>query len=116
MIYRIASREDWQRAEATGQFASADLALEGFIHASELHQVLRTAARYYSEQTGLLLLEIDDTILGEKVKREDITGRGEKFPHVYGAIPLLAVVRWFEFVESAGGFALPECLERRARS
>lgn len=107
-IYRITENAFWQSAQGAGEFASADLANEGFIHASERHQVLRTAARYYAGKTDLVLLEIDETALGDKVVREDSTGRGEKFPHVYGPIPLRAVVRVAPLVETAGGFRFPE--------
>jgi uncharacterized protein (DUF952 family) len=106
-IYRITENAFWQSAQQTGAFASPDLAAEGFIHASERHQVLRTAARYYAGQTDLILLEIDDAALGDTVKREDSTGRGEQFPHVYGTIPLHAVVRAAPFVETAAGFTWP---------
>jgi uncharacterized protein (DUF952 family) len=107
MIYRITDNLSWQDAQRIGQFASADLSCEGFIHASERHQVLRTAARYYSGIADLLLLEIDEAALGDTVKREDSIGRGEQFPHVYAAIPLAAVKRVAPLVETAAGFQLP---------
>lgn len=111
MIYRIADEEDWRLARQTGQFVSADLAAEGFIHASELQQVLRTAEKYCSGKTGLALLEIDDSILGEKVVREDLAGSGLRFPHIYAPVPLHAIVRHFDFPENAGGgFSLPPAL------
>ena len=108
MFYRIATCDDWLRALATGQFASADLAAEGFIHGSELHQVIRTADKYYRGQTGLVLLEIDEELLDRPVVREDLSGNGIKFPHSYAPIPLRAVARHFRFAERAtGGFELP---------
>ena len=108
MIYRIAERSDWLQTRQSGCFASADLAAEGFIHASELHQVLRTANKYYRGKAGLVLLEIDDTLLGVNVVREDLTGSGICFPHVYVPIPIRAIVRHVDFSEVAGGgFSLP---------
>jgi uncharacterized protein (DUF952 family) len=107
MIYRITDNLSWQAAQRSGQFASADLSREGFIHASERHQVLRTAARYYAGCTDLLLLEVDEAVLGDTVKRDDSAGRGEQFPHVYAAIPLAAVKRVAPLVETAAGFQLP---------
>ena len=59
MLYRVADPADWQQAQQTGFFASADLAAEGFIHSSELHQVLETARRYYAGRTALVWLEWD---------------------------------------------------------
>lgn len=96
MIYRIAEAVDWERAQREGVFASADLAAEGFIHCSERDQVARTAKKYYAGKTRLLLLEIDDSVLGAALVRENLTGSGE-FPHVYGSIPLRAIVRHCDF-------------------
>jgi uncharacterized protein (DUF952 family) len=107
MIYRIAEENDWKRAQQLGEFASADLALEGFIHCSEQHQILRTAAKYYAGKKLLVLLEIDETKIINNLRREDSTGRGEKFPHIYAPIPLTAIKRHFDFVEADGVFVLP---------
>ncbi len=96
MIYRIAEAVDWERAQHEGAFASADLAAEGFIHCSERHQVARTAKKYYAGKTRLLLLEIDDSALGAALVRENLTGSGD-FPHIYGPIPLSAIVRHSDF-------------------
>jgi uncharacterized protein (DUF952 family) len=108
MIYRISGKHDWESALSTGNFASADLAVEGFIHCSARHQILRTANKYYRGETELVLLEIDELQLGSSVKFEDIGGAGDKFPHVYSAILVSAITRQFSLVESVDGFALPE--------
>lgn len=102
MIYRIAEPADWIRAQREGIFASDDLADEGFIHCSEQHQVARTARKYYAGNTALVLLEIDDIVLGAALVREDLTGSGV-FPHVYEPIPLSAIVRHFDFTVADDG-------------
>lgn len=107
MIYRIAEASDWTRAQLTGEFASADLKAEGFIHCSEQQQILRTAAKYYAGKKLLVLLEIDETKIIDHLKREDSTGRGELFPHIYAPIPLAAITRHVEFMEVDGVFVLP---------
>ena len=61
MIYRIAETRDWEAAQASGYFASPDLAAEGFIHCCTAQQVAAVANRYYQGQEGLVLLEIDET-------------------------------------------------------
>ena len=96
MIYRISEQDDWLRAQRDGVFASADLIEEGFIHCSEPHQVARTAQKYYVGKSTLALLEIDEGLLGNTLRRENLTGSGV-FPHVYGPIPLRAIVRHFDF-------------------
>jgi uncharacterized protein (DUF952 family) len=107
MIYRIAEADDWAQAQQTGEFVSTDLAHEGFIHCSEQHQILRTAQKYYAGKTRLILLEIDEAEIATYIKREDLTGRGEMFPHVYGPIPVRAISRYFNFIETATGFVMP---------
>jgi uncharacterized protein (DUF952 family) len=91
MIYRIAESTDWAAAQSSGRFASADLAAEGFIHFAERWQVQGVTERYYTGRSGLMLLAVDDTKLEVPVKRENTSGGGELFPHVYGPVPLPAV-------------------------
>ncbi len=105
MIYRLAEPHDWSAAQRQGFFASPDLAAEGFIHFSERHQVEGVARRYYSGRAGLILLVVDETRLGPAapLKRENTTGGTELFPHVYGAVPLDAVVQSAPFLQNADG-------------
>lgn len=96
MIYRIADLADWEAAQRTGFFASADLMAEGFIHASELYQVLATANRYYAGRADIVLLELDEAELwmaAVPVQREYAEARDDYFPHVFAPVPLAAVVR-----------------------
>ena len=102
MIYRIAEPADWASAQRKGEFASADLADEGFIHCSEQHQVARTTRKYYAGKKSLVLLEIDEILLGAALVREDLAGSGV-FPHVYEPIPLSAIVRHFDFAVADDG-------------
>jgi uncharacterized protein (DUF952 family) len=106
MLYRIAEPVDWQQAQKTGFFASADLAAEGFIHSSERTQILETARRYYAGRTDLVLLEWDEdalTAAGVRVEREWVEARQEYFAHVFGSVPLAAVRRWWPFALAADG-------------
>ncbi|MCC2546666.1 DUF952 domain-containing protein [Hymenobacter sp. BT175] len=116
MLYRIADLADWQTAQQTGFFASADLTTEGFIHSSERHQILATAARYYAGRTDVLLLELDESQLqqaGIRVEREWVPARNEAFAHVFSPIPLAAIRREFSFQPDTGGqFTLPDDLQR----
>lgn len=96
MIYRLAEPAEWHRAQHTGVFVSADLAAEGFIHCSERHQIGQTAQKHFAGITGLILLEISESVLGETLVRENLTGTGF-FPHIYGPIPLRAIHGYIEF-------------------
>ncbi|MET4109128.1 DUF952 domain-containing protein [Hymenobacter sp. UYP22] len=108
MLYRIAQPADWHRAQETGFFESADLAAEGFIHASELTQVLETARLYYRASLGAVLLEVDEAALeaaGIRVEREWAERRQAYFPHVFGRISLAAVRRCWPFPVADDGTA-----------
>ncbi|HEX8348577.1 MAG TPA: DUF952 domain-containing protein [Hymenobacter sp.] len=112
MLYRITPPADWQQAQQTGFFASADLITEGFIHSSALSQVTATANLYYAGQTDLLVLEIDEAPLqaaGIKVVQEWAAERGQAFPHIFGSIPVAAITRALHLTLDANGqFSLPE--------
>ena len=108
MIYRIADPSDWEAAQTSGYFASADLTAEGFIHCCTAQQIAAVANRYYHGREALLLLEIDETKVRVPLQWEDLTRAGESFPHVYGRIPLAAVTRCIELQPGVDGrFASP---------
>lgn len=103
MIYRIAATEDWIKAIRDGRFESADLAAEGFIHCAERTQVQGVANRHYPDRTNLVLLAVDEEVLGVPVKRENTSGGTELFPHVYGPVPLAGVRGHALFQRDADG-------------
>ena len=95
-LYHIAFRSDWEAAKADGEYAIStrgrSLADEGFIHCSFAEQVDATAARFYADVGDAVVLRIDPDRLTSRVVVEDLDGTGERFPHVYGPIPVSAVV------------------------
>lgn len=108
MLYHIVAREAWAEASETGRLVADSLALEGFTHCSALHQVTRTATAHYRNVPGLVLLQIDPARLDAEVIWEDTGGSGEGFPHIYGSVPVSAVVATFDFnADAEGSFALP---------
>jgi len=75
----------------------------GFIHLSAAHQVGATAARFYADLPAgtLLLLVVDPQRLaaaGLAVRWEPAPASGELFPHLFGALPLQAVLLAEPFV------------------
>ncbi len=110
MIYHIARVADWQAAQQQGFYAAPSLASEGFIHCSTVTQVQGVAARFYRGMTDLLLLTIDPALLGDTVRYEapaEAPNGPERFPHVYGSIPLDAVVRVTPLLLAADGVPTP---------
>lgn len=85
-IYKIASAEEWRRAEADGVYTgSADDRRDGFIHFSTAAQVRETALRHYAGRDGLVLIAFDAAALGADLRHEQSRG-GELFPHLYGPL------------------------------
>ena len=116
MIYHITSRAAWQQAQATGEYRADSLQSEGFIHCSTLSQVLPVADNFYKGQSGLLLLELDPSLLSADLKWEPPSGGtpppgvpvGDLFPHIYGPIHVSAVVKAVDLPFSPDGtFTLP---------
>ncbi len=92
-IYHMCRREEWEAARAAGAYpgSSQDRA-DGFIHFSTAAQVVESAAKHRAGQDGLVLLAVDAERLGDALKWEPSRG-GQLFPHLYGALPLDAVIR-----------------------
>ncbi|MEQ8710939.1 MAG: DUF952 domain-containing protein [Rhodospirillales bacterium] len=93
IIYHMCRQEEWQAAQTTGQYpGSSQDAADGFIHFSTATQIVESAAKHRAGQTGLLLLSVDATRLGNALKWEPSRG-GQLFPHLYGDLPVTAVRR-----------------------
>ncbi|WLS45166.1 DUF952 domain-containing protein [Micromonospora profundi] len=92
MIYKLLPTVEWDDALASGSFTgSAVDRQDGFIHLSAADQVVETARRHFTGATGLTLLSVDEQPLGDALRWEPSRG-GQLFPHVYGPLPVTAVV------------------------
>ena len=91
-IYHMCRRRKWRNAEAFGTYggSSQDRA-DGFMHFSTADQIKESAARHRAGQDDLVLLEVDAGVLGNDLKWEPSRG-GALFPHLYGILPLAAVI------------------------
>ena len=93
MIYHVVSNTNWQEAVQQGFYEPTSLVLEGFIHTSRAEQVESVLNRYYKDQTDLLLLHIDESLLTSTLKYELAPSVNEEFPHIYGPLNVNAVVK-----------------------
>lgn len=92
LIYKIIPENLWQQAQALGRFGGAPVDVaDGFIHFSSAAQMRETAARHFAGQDNLLLLAVATAELGPGLKWEVSRG-GALFPHLYGDMPIVAVV------------------------
>ncbi|MFQ0813828.1 dihydroorotate dehydrogenase [Brucella anthropi] len=93
IIYKIAPRTLWAQAEQAGSFTGAPVDIaDGFIHFSTAKQVRETAAKHFAGQQDLLLIHVNASALGAGLKFEVSRG-GALFPHLYGELPLAAVLQ-----------------------
>jgi uncharacterized protein (DUF952 family) len=92
LIFKIVSVEQWRAAEAVGVFVGAEVdRADGYIHFSTAAQAPETAAKWFVGRGDLVLAAIDANALGPALRWEPSRG-GALFPHLYGPLPLDAVV------------------------
>ncbi len=90
-IYHLARRTPWDAAVAAGtpytrSTVDSSLEEEGFIHCSFPDQVQGVADRFYWGLNDIVLLTIDTAKLPAEVRTEN------GYPHIYGPLPVDAVV------------------------
>jgi uncharacterized protein len=113
IILHLISMAEWQAFDSTGIYEPASLEAEGFVHCTDdIATLLGVANRFYRSVAGdVLVLELDVAALGALVLWEApahidgsaATDSEPRFPHVYGPIPLAAVVGITRFVRSPAG-------------
>ena len=96
-IFHMALPDDWAAAFGTGEYrmSTRDVTLEqeGFIHCSTREQIEDTANRFYADLDQLVLLTIDPELVPSAVVWEPPAPDVDVlFPHIYGALPVPAVV------------------------
>ena len=108
IIYHITSAAETEEAGRVGEYVPKGFETDGFTHCSYARQVTGVANIVYRGQTDLVLLEIDRSKVGTEVVDENLDGGPELFPHVYGPLPMAAVVRVHQFpCREDGTFDLP---------
>jgi uncharacterized protein (DUF952 family) len=114
VILHIASRSDWRQALADGEIRTPSLATQGFVHCSDPGTVHMPANAMYAGRADLLLLVVDPALVPSPVRWEPgdpPQPGGPWFPHVYGPIPVSAVLGTHEFPPDPDGtFHLPAAI------
>ncbi|MEY3658315.1 MAG: hypothetical protein RLZZ561_1132 [Pseudomonadota bacterium] len=92
IAYKIFTAAQWAQFQADGVFAGAPVDLaDGYIHLSTADQLQGTLDKHFAGQTGLVIAEIDLGPLGDTIRWEVSRG-GALFPHIYGSLPMSAVL------------------------
>jgi uncharacterized protein (DUF952 family) len=92
LVFKIVATNVWRAAECAGVFegAAVDRA-DGYIHFSTAAQAPETAAKWFAGRDDLTLAAVDADALGPALRFEPSRG-GALFPHLYGPLPISAVV------------------------
>ncbi|OLT39026.1 glutathione S-transferase [Saccharomonospora sp. CUA-673] len=119
MILHICPEADWAAVPPDGEYTPPSLDDVGFVHCSDPGTVQFPAERVFAGRDDLLLLVVDPARLDVPVRWEPAEPPepgAPWFPHVYGPIPVSAVVGTHAFPPGPDGtFRLPEPLHEFPR-
>jgi len=110
VLVHMCSADQWKSALADGELRPDSLTSNGFVHLSTLEQVHLTANRLYTGRTDLVLLRIDPARLSSPVRWEPGVATDPAamvFPHLYGALPVTAVISVTSFRPDVNGRFAP---------
>ncbi|HZU78577.1 MAG TPA: DUF952 domain-containing protein [Acidimicrobiales bacterium] len=108
-VFHIADPGFLAEALASGSYrgSSAGLSLDdvGFVHCARPDQLAGVVERYYRDADEIVVLVVDTDRLGVPL-REEPGESGASFPHLYGPLPMSAVVRTVKLRRTGGAFDL----------
>jgi len=105
-LIHLCGSAEWDAAQAVGELRPPSLAGVGFVHLSTPQQVHLPANRLFAGRTDVVLLRLDPQRLGSPVLWEPgVPGDPQSmvFPHLYGPLPVDAVVAVATYQADAGG-------------
>jgi uncharacterized protein (DUF952 family) len=109
VLVHLCSNDQWRWALVRGEHRPESLDMSGFVHLSTPDQVHLPANRLYAGRTDLVLLRIDPARLTSPVRWEPGVATDPNamvFPHLYGALPVDAVINVTPYrPDAAGRFA-----------
>jgi uncharacterized protein (DUF952 family) len=96
-IYHLALEQEWreavERSRAYGRSTLGKSQAEvGFIHCSFADQVETVARLMYRDRGDVVLLVIESSRVDAEIRIESLDDGGVEFPHIYGELPIAAVV------------------------
>lgn len=108
IIYHITRKNEIIKILNGEEYAGDSLRTEGFIHCSNLDQVIGIANQRFKGQTGLVLLCIETDLVKPEIRYENLEGGKKLFPHIYGALNRNAISNLVYLTSGDdGNFVLP---------
>jgi uncharacterized protein (DUF952 family) len=106
-LLHITDRASWQDAVRTGEYRMSTrgvtLEQEGFIHCSLAHQLRAVAELVYAGADDLVVLMIDSEQVQADIRYEAPADGAERYPHIYGPLPVGAVTDVVRVGRDSGG-------------
>lgn len=106
-LLHLTERALWEAARASGFYAGSTrgrtLADEGFIHCSLPGQIEAVAEAVYGDHpdpSALVVLVIDGELVDAPIRYEAPEPGAERYPHLYGPLPVAAVTEVREWTGS----------------
>ena len=106
VLLHLISSYEWSSAKTEGELRPESLSSAGFIHLSTPEQVHLPANRLHRGRDDLLLLHIDSARLDAPIRWESGVATDPEsmlFPHLYGALPVSAVINVTTYQPGADG-------------
>jgi uncharacterized protein (DUF952 family) len=92
IAYKVMLASELRQMQRDGEFrGSPSDTADGYIHLSCASQVAATLDKHFSGVDDLALAAVDLSRLGDTVRWE-ASRDGQLFPHIYGLLPVEAVV------------------------
>jgi uncharacterized protein (DUF952 family) len=110
VLVHLCSLGAWSSAQASGQLWPGSLCEDGFIHLSAPEHVHLPANRLFRGRDDLVLLQIDPDRLTAPVRWEPGVATDPDsmlFPHLYGPLPVDAVISVTRYRPGPGGDFAP---------
>lgn len=106
VLMHLCPTDEWTSARTRGELRPESLSSVGFVHLSTLDQVHLPANRLYRGRNDLVLLHIDPALLDSPIRWERGVATDPNsmlFPHLYGALPIGAVINVTSYRPAADG-------------
>eukprot|EP00658_Telonema_sp_P-2_P075124 TRINITY_DN64532_c0_g1_i1.p1 TRINITY_DN64532_c0_g1~~TRINITY_DN64532_c0_g1_i1.p1 ORF type:complete len:152 (-),score=51.84 TRINITY_DN64532_c0_g1_i1:300-755(-) len=105
-VYKLLKRTSYDMlGDATECHGEEIDAADGYVHLSHASELLETVRRYYAGQEDAICLKIRIDLMANKELlrwEESSDERTDMFPHLYGSIPMNAVVSKLTLPEITG--------------
>ncbi|MCH9641030.1 MAG: DUF952 domain-containing protein [Actinomycetia bacterium] len=110
VLVHLCTAAQWRDARHSREYRPDSLRAVGFVHLSSQEQVHLPANRLYAGRTDMMLLRLDSARLSSPVRWEPgVPGDpdGMVFPHLYGPLPVAAVVSATAYLPDRHGVFRP---------